>query len=59
MNTNWGTDPRWSGIYRHYSLGDVQRLQGELVYIDSVQRSMFRDTIENASSIQLLAQRNE
>src|ERR1043166_6345936 len=28
---NWETDPRWSGISRPYSLGDVQRLQGSVV----------------------------
>ncbi|MFL6567996.1 MAG: isocitrate lyase [Chthoniobacterales bacterium] len=28
---NWQTDPRWSGVERCYSLGDVQRLQGSLV----------------------------
>src|SRR4051812_31846211 len=28
---NWQTDPRWSGIERCYSLGEVQRLQGSLV----------------------------
>jgi isocitrate lyase len=28
---NWETDPRWSGICRSYSLGDVQRLQGSVV----------------------------
>ena len=38
---------------------EIQRLRGELVYIDSVQRSMLRETMQNASSIQLLAQRNE
>src|SRR6476619_6827518 len=28
---NWETKPRWSGISRPYSLGDVQRLQGSVV----------------------------
>ena len=28
---NWKTDPRWSGIERNYSLGDVRRLQGRVV----------------------------
>jgi len=31
MNTNWATDPRWSGIERNYSLDDVRRLQGSVV----------------------------
>ena len=38
---------------------ELQQIQGQLVYIDSVQRSMLRDTLENASSIQLLAQKYE
>ncbi|MDQ3118448.1 MAG: isocitrate lyase [Verrucomicrobiota bacterium] len=28
---NWEMDPRWSGVERSYSLGDVQRLQGSVV----------------------------
>ncbi len=28
---NWKNDPRWKGITRTYSLGEVQRLQGSLV----------------------------
>ena len=28
---DWNNDPRWRGIERTYSLGDVQRLQGSLV----------------------------
>jgi isocitrate lyase len=27
----WENNPRWKGIARHYSLGDVQRLQGSVV----------------------------
>jgi isocitrate lyase len=27
----WNNEPRWSGIERNYSLGDVQRLQGSVV----------------------------
>ena len=30
-STDWNNDPRWRGIERTYSLGDVQRLQGSLV----------------------------
>ncbi len=30
-NLDWQTDPRWTGIERPYSLGDVQRLQGSVV----------------------------
>jgi isocitrate lyase len=30
-STAWQDDPRWHGITRTYSLGDVQRLQGSLV----------------------------
>ena len=29
--TGMGHDPRWSGIERNYSLGDVQRLQGSVI----------------------------
>ena len=28
---DWNNDPRWHGVTRKYSLGDVQRLQGSLV----------------------------
>jgi isocitrate lyase len=28
MDYTWATDPRWNGIERNYSLGDVRRLQG-------------------------------
>ena len=28
---DWKTDPRWDGVERPYSLGDVQRLQGSVV----------------------------
>ncbi len=28
---NWSDDPRWKGVTRSYSLGDVQRLQGSVV----------------------------
>lgn len=31
MDTNWAADPRWSGIKRNYSLGDVRRLGGTIV----------------------------
>jgi len=30
-STDWSNDPRWEGVKRTYSLGDVQRLQGSLV----------------------------
>ena len=28
---NWKNNPRWKGVTRNYSLGDVQRLQGSVV----------------------------
>jgi isocitrate/methylisocitrate lyase len=28
---NWDIDPRWEGVRRTYSLGDVQRLQGRII----------------------------
>jgi isocitrate lyase len=31
MKTNWKDDPRWEGVTRNYSLGDVERLQGSVV----------------------------
>jgi len=30
-STDWSNDPRWKGVERTYSLGDVQRLQGSIV----------------------------
>ena len=30
-NLDWTTNPRWSGVERPYSLGDVQRLQGSVL----------------------------
>ena len=38
MKTNWGTDPRWSGIERNYSSGDVRRLQGSFILEHSLAR---------------------
>jgi anti-sigma factor RsiW len=37
-------------------LQDIRRLSGNIAYIESMQRYMYRDTIDNAKSIQLLAQ---
>lgn len=34
----------------------IQRLQGELAYYESFQRNVLKQTLENASSVQLLAQ---
>ncbi|MEY2539150.1 MAG: isocitrate lyase [Verrucomicrobiota bacterium] len=34
----WSSDPRWKGIQRSYSLGDVKRLQGSLVIEHSLAR---------------------
>lgn len=28
---DWTTNPRWSGIERHYSPGDIERLQGSVI----------------------------
>jgi isocitrate lyase len=28
---NWNNDPRWKGVTRNYSLGDVEKLRGSLV----------------------------
>jgi hypothetical protein len=38
---------------------EIQRLRGELVYYEFMQRTVLKETWENASSIQLLAQRTE
>src|SRR5882762_5450462 len=38
MKTNWGTDPRWSGIERNYSSRDVRRLQGSFIVEHSLAR---------------------
>jgi anti-sigma factor RsiW len=38
---------------------EIQRLRGELAYYDYLQRSIRKETWDNASSIQLLAQRSE
>ena len=34
---------------------EIQRLNGNVAYLESMQRAMYRDTLDNASSIQLLA----
>jgi anti-sigma factor RsiW len=34
---------------------EIQRLYGDIVYLESRQRVMYRDTLDNAQSIQLLA----
>ena len=38
---------------------EIQRVRGDLALLDSYQRAVWRDTIENASTIQLLAQKSE
>ena len=38
---------------------EVQRLRTEMAYLSDLQRAALRDTLENASSIQLLAARTE
>ena len=37
----------------------IQRLRAELAYYDNFQRTVMRETLENGSAIQLLAQRTE
>ena len=37
-STDWSNDPRWKGVKRTYSLGDVQRLQGSLVLDQTLAR---------------------
>ena len=37
----------------------IQQLRGEVSYTETLQRAMWKETIENASSIQLLAQKRE
>jgi isocitrate lyase len=37
-STDWANDPRWKGVRRTYSLGDVQRLQGSLVLDQTLAR---------------------
>jgi hypothetical protein len=36
---------------------EIQRLQGELAYYDTFQRTVMKETLQNGSAIQLLAQR--
>lgn len=38
---------------------ELQRIRGELALLDSVQRSVYRDILENSSAIQLLAQKSD
>lgn len=38
---------------------EIQRLRAEVVYYDSFQRVVMKETLENGSAIQLLAQRTE
>ncbi len=38
---------------------EIQRLQGQLAYYENFQRTVMRETLENGSAIQLLAQRTE
>src|SRR6476660_7873035 len=37
-STDWSNNPRWKGVRRTYSLGDVQRLQGRLVLDQTLAR---------------------
>ena len=36
---------------------EIQRLRGELAYYENFQRTVMKETLENGSAIQLLAQR--
>ena len=38
---------------------EIQRLQAEIVYYDTFQRTVMKETLQNGSAIQLLAQRTE
>lgn len=38
---------------------DIQRVRGELAYVETLQRAFWKETLENATSIQLLARRAE
>ena len=38
---------------------EIKRLQGELAYYETFQRTVMRETLQNGSAIQLLAQRTE
>lgn len=38
---------------------EIQRVRGELALLDSLQRAVYKETLENASTIQLLAQKSE
>ena len=38
---------------------EIQRLRAQIAYYDSFQRAVMKETLENGSAIQLLAQRTE
>lgn len=59
LNEARRTDREWlvNELAKHDR--EIRQLQGELAYYESFQRAVRRETLENASSIQLLAQRTE
>ncbi|HYR89039.1 MAG TPA: hypothetical protein VE422_33500 [Terriglobia bacterium] len=54
-----GSDRAWIASELDKRDKEIQRLRGELAYYDNLQRTVLKETWNNASSIQLLAQRSE
>src|SRR2546430_6647702 len=50
------SDRAWIAVELRKRDKEIQRLQGELAYYDNLQRTVLKETWNNASSIQLLAQ---
>ena len=50
-------DRAWLAVELNKRDEEIQRLRGELAYYENFQRTVMRETLENGSAIQLLAQR--
>ena len=57
MGFSHQADRAWLAEELNKRDAEIQRLQAELTYYENFQRAVMRETLENGSAIQLLAQR--
>ena len=59
VNTVRESDRQWLAGVLQSRDREIQRLRAEVAYYDTFQRAVMKETLENGSAIQLLAQRTE
>lgn len=59
VNTVRESDRQWLAGELQSRDREIQRLRAEVAYYDTFQRAVMKETLENGSAIQLLAQRTE